>query len=128
MAALFFTAIRLYGMKSDGRWYSIESAFPGGSPVCSFCVAVPQGSKGEHIETLPAQKALSLFHYGAYEGLPSAAEALLEYAESRGLRTLGILRRVFLEGPPQHRDPSRFVTQLLLPLAAAESDSAVSGS
>ena len=33
-----------------------------------------------------------------------------------GLTPTGILRRIYLEGPPQHKDPEKFVTQVALPL------------
>ena len=28
----------------------------------------------------------------------------------------GILRHTYLEGPPQHKDPAKFITQVILPI------------
>ena len=55
-------------------------------------------------------------HHGAYEGLPAAEKKLRAYARRHGLTPTGKLRRIYLEGPPQHKDPAKFVTQVALPL------------
>ena len=41
---------------------------------------------------------------------------LVEYAKENGFTPLGTLRHVYLEGPPQHKDPSKFITQVVLPI------------
>lgn len=43
-------------------------------------------------------------------------EKLRAYARQHGLTPTGKLRRIYLEGPPQHKDPAKFVTQVALPL------------
>ena len=45
------------------------------------------------------------------------ARQLIEYATTRGLSPLGTVRHTYLEGPPQHKDPAKFITQLSLPVA-----------
>ena len=71
---------------------------------------------------LPAVQALSLYHHGAYETLPGAAQRLLACAQARGLTPAGTIRRIYLEGPPQHNDPAKFITQVALPLREADTD------
>ena len=44
------------------------------------CIAVPPESLGEHLVTLPCQKALCIFYHGAYEGLPVIVKHLCAYA------------------------------------------------
>ena len=107
--------LRLYGTDITQRMYLVESSIRRPNKV-SFCVAVLPESEGDHVVTLPATPALSLYHHGAYEGLPAAEKKLRAYARRHGLTPTGKLRRIYLEGPPQHKDPARFVTQVALPL------------
>ena len=44
------------------------------------------------------------------------AQKLLEYAKENGLEPRGMVRNTYLEGPPQHKDPHKFITQVALPL------------
>ena len=97
-------AMRLYGTDITQRMYLVESSIRRPNKV-SFCVAVPPESEGDHVVTLPATPALSLYHHGAYEGLPAAEKKLRAYARQHGFTPKGKLRRIYLEGPPQHKDP-----------------------
>ena len=106
-------AMRAYGTDITRRMYFTEYALAAPEEV-SFCVAVPPGSAGEHVETLPAASAVCLYHHGAYEELPAAGQKLLDYAQEHGLSPAGTLRHIYLEGPPQHKDPAKFITQAAL--------------
>ena len=99
-ALLHTTALegmRLYGTDITQRMYLVESSIRRPNKV-SFCVAVPPESEGDHVVTLPATPALRA------------------YARQHGFTPKGTLRRIYLEGPPQHKDPAKFVTQVALPL------------
>lgn len=120
MALLRSTALegmRLYGTDLSRRMYLVESSLDRPDEI-SFCVAVPPESQGEYIVTLPAAQALSLYHHGPYETLPAAGQKLLAYARENTLAPAGTIRRIYLEGPPQHEDPAKFITQVVLPLLA----------
>lgn len=52
----------------------------------------------------------------AYEEMYDVAQKLLEYAKENGLEPRGMVRNTYLEGPPQHKDPHKFITQVALPL------------
>lgn len=108
-------AMRLYGTDITQRMYLVESAIAHPQEV-AFCAAVPPESEGDHVVTLPAAPALSLYHHGAYEDLPAAEKKLHAYARRHGFTPKGTLRRIYLEGPPQHKDPAKFVTQVALPI------------
>ena len=108
--------MRLYGTDITQRMYLVESRLDRPEEI-SFCVAVPPESRGEGIRILPAAQALSVYHHGAYETLYTAVEQLIGYAREHGLRHTGVIRRIYLEGPPQHKDPDKFITQVVLPLA-----------
>ena len=109
-------ALRLYGTDVSRRMYFIEYAI--GAPAdVAFCVAVPPSSRGQYVTELPAARALCVYHHGPYEDLPAVARQLIEYATTRGLSPLGTVRHTYLEGPPQHKDPAKFITQLSLPVA-----------
>lgn len=114
-------AMRLYGTDISHRLYLVESFIDRPDEI-AFCVAVPPESRGEHVVLLPAAPALSLYHHGAYETLPGAAQRLLACAQARGLTPAGTVRRIYLEGPPQHKDPAKFITQVALPLRETGTD------
>lgn len=106
-------AIRVYGTDITRRMYFIE--YPIANPAeVAFCVAIPEDSQGEFVETLPAVHAVCLYHHGAYEELPTIRQQLLTYAAQHNLTPLGSLRHTYLEGPPQHKDPNKFITQVSL--------------
>ena len=108
-------AMRLYGTDITQRMYLVESAIAHPQEV-AFCAAVPLESEGDHVVTLPATPALSLYHHGAYEDIPAVEQRLLAYAREHGMTPTGTLRHTYLEGPPQHKDPSKFITQVILPI------------
>ena len=108
-------AMRAYGTDITRRMYFIE--YPISAPLeAAFCVAVPPGSEGEFVTLLPPTDALSIYHHGAYEDLPAVGRRLLEYAAEHQFSPRGTLRHIYLEGPPQHKDPSKFITQVVLPI------------
>ena len=51
-----------------------------------------------------------------HDELDRHIEKLRAYARQHGFTPKGTLRRIYLEGPPQHKDPAKFVTQVALPL------------
>lgn len=111
-------AMRLYGTDITRRMYFIEHFIdrPG---EAAFCVAIPEGCRGEFVENLPQTRAICIYHHGAYEELPAVGQRLLDYAAEHGLKPGGILRHTYLEGPPQHKDPEKFVTQVALTVERA---------
>lgn len=109
------TAMRTYGTDITRRLYFAE--YPVGRPSeVSFCVSVPPESCGQHIEVMEETSAIGLYYHGAYERLPIAAEQLLSHARETGRTPRGTLRHIYLEGPPQHKDPAKFITQVVLPV------------
>ena len=105
-------AMRKYGTDTTRRMYFTEHSVSNPMNV-SYCVAVPPESKGEYTKNIPELKAISLFHHGAYENIPEARARLISYAEENSLKLTGIFRSIYLEGPPQHKDKSKFITQII---------------
>lgn len=106
-------AMRLYGTDTTRRMYFTEHASAQPDET-AFCVAIPAGSCGEYVKTLPAVRALCLYHHGAYEELSAVRERLLDYAAEHGVTAPVVFRHTYLEGPPQHKDPDKFITQVSL--------------
>ncbi len=105
-------AMRMYGTDTTRRMYFTE--YSASSPQeISYCVAVPQESRGEYVKTLPELRAISFFHHGAYEEISESRKRLLSYAEENNIKLSGVFRNIYLEGPPQHKDKSKFITQIL---------------
>ena len=105
-------AMKMHGTDTTKRMYFTE--YDAKSPTdISYCVAVPPESEGEHIVRIPELKAISFFHHGAYEEIPNARKNLINYAKENGIKLSGVFRNIYLEGPPQHKDKSKFITQII---------------
>lgn len=105
-------AIRKYGTDISRRMYFIEYSLKKPHEI-SYCVAVPKGSHGEYVGNLPSLNAISFFHHGAYEDIPKTREKLINYANSNKIKLSGTFRNLYIEGPPQHKDKSKFITQVI---------------
>lgn len=105
-------AMKKYGTDTTKRMYFTEHSTNAPEEV-SYCVAVPAGSCGEYIESVPELPAISFFHHGAYEDIPEARKKLIVYAEENDIKLTGVFRNLYLEGPPQHKDKSKFITQII---------------
>ena len=108
-------AMRAYGTDTTKRMYFIEYPLANTDEI-SYYVAVSPESKGEYIINTPSCRAISIFHHGAYEEIPAARERLISYAKQNQFKISGKCRHVYLEGPPQHKDKSKFITQVILPI------------
>ena len=104
--------MRMYGTDTTRRLYFTQHSV-NDPEMISYCVAVPPESEGEYVESIPTLKAISVFHHGAYENIPEVREKLAVYAKENNLKLTGVFRNLFLEGPPQHKDKSKFITQVI---------------
>lgn len=105
-------AMRKHGTDTTRRMYFTEHSANAPEEI-SYCVAVPPESTGEFIEKIPKLNAISFFHHGAYEEIVEARKGLISYAEENNIELSGTFRNLYLEGPPQHKDPSKFITQII---------------
>lgn len=105
-------AMKLHGTDTTRRMYFTEYSAANPQDV-SYCVAVPPGSKGEYVKSVPELKAISFFHHGAYEEISNARKRLVSYAQENNIKLTGVFRNIYLEGPPQHKDKTKFITQII---------------
>lgn len=112
-------AMKAYGTDTTRRMYFIEYSMENEDNI-SCCVAVPQESKGSNVINVPGFRAISIYHHGAYEDIPASRQKLVSYAKQNGLKIDGSCRHIYIEGPPQHKDESKFITQIILPLSRKE--------
>lgn len=106
-------ALTQYGTDLSRRQYFSEFTYDTPDNV-TFYAAVPKDSKGAHIIRLPAIRGLCAYHHGSYESLCEAYTQLLDFAKENHLAHSGRFRSIYLEGPPQHKDSAKFITQLIL--------------
>lgn len=107
------TAIKKYGSDSSKRMFFIQ--YPLTDPeLISYCVAVMPGSQGQDIIELPEEKVLCIFYHGSYESIPDVRDKIIAYAKENNIVSKGICRHIYLEGPPQHKEPEKFITQVAL--------------
>ena len=105
-------AMKKHGTDITRRMYFTEYSEKTPEEI-SYCVAVPSESEGENIEHLPELKAISFFHHGAYEEISGVRKKLITYAVENNIKLTGRFRNLYLEGPPQHKDKSKFITQII---------------
>ena len=110
---VFITAMRQYGSDTSKRMFFIEYDLAD-PDLISYCIAVPQNNQGAELYQLPEEQALSIFYHGSYESIPQVRDKLVAYAAENHITLKGICRHIYLEGPPQHSDPSKFITQVAL--------------
>lgn len=110
------SSMRQYTSDTSRRMYFIEYPLEDHGLI-SYCISVVSSSRGEHIRTLPDEQALSLFYHGSYESIPAIRDQMIAYAQQHRLTLKGTCRHIYLEGPPSHTDPDKFITQIILPLA-----------
>ena len=116
LRGVFIEAIRQYGSDTSQHMFFTEYNLSNpGDFTC--CIAVPPESQGEHLVTLPPRSALCIFYHGAYEGIPAVVKHLCEYAKEQQIPLKGTARHLYLEGPPQHKNPENFLTQVAVLVA-----------
>lgn len=78
-----------------------------------------EGVSNERIRfrTLPATKALCIYHKGAYDRLGDAYAYLMEYAESNGYRPTDYPRECYIDGIWNKEDVADWLTEIQLPIA-----------
>lgn len=108
-------AMRKYVTDTTRRMYFTEYPLNDTDEI-TYAVAVLPESSGENVAKIPNFSAVSVFHYGAYEDICKTREKLISYANENNLKISGICRHIYVEGPPQHKDPAKFITQILLPI------------
>ena len=108
-------AMRKYETDITRRMYFIEYSLEDTDNL-TYAVSVSPQSEGQSIWHIPSLDAISLCHYGAYEDIYKARDKLIAYAAENNVKITGICRHVYVEGPPQHKDPSKFITQIILPI------------
>lgn len=108
---VFISAMKRFGSDTSKRMFFIEYPLEDLNQT-SYCIAVPPSSQGEDIVHLPEEKALCIFYHGSYENLAEVRRKILSYAMENGIETKGFCRHLYLEGPPQHTDPAKFITQV----------------
>lgn len=108
-------AMRQYKTDISRRMYFIEYPLTDADDL-TYAVSVDSQSEGENILRIPDFNAISLFHHGSYEDIPQAKEKLIAFAKDNNIKLSGKCRHVYVEGPPQHHDPSKFITQIILPV------------
>ena len=105
-------AMRKYETDTRKRLYFTE--YSANAPTnINYCVAIPDGCEGEYVKIIPELKAISFFHHGAYEEIQEVRKRLITYAEEHNLKLTGVFRNNYLEGPPQHKDKKKFITQII---------------
>ncbi len=93
-----------------------------------LCVPIKHSISSTNSEVkqkrLPALKALSTVHIGAYEHLKYAYKALFDYAVSHDLKLLTPSREIYTQSPGMlfKGNPDNYKTEILIPFSIIESE------
>ncbi|NHI92271.1 MAG: AraC family transcriptional regulator, partial [Candidatus Lokiarchaeota archaeon] len=84
-------------------------------------IAVPirgriKADDGFEIKELPAIKAATTMHTGAYQYLMDTYNKLFKYISENGYQVLGPVREIYLTNPNEKKDEEN-LTELLVPIA-----------
>ncbi len=112
-----YEALYKYQIDLTRHMYWIEFSLEDPDLV-AYNAVVPAGSSGENVVQLPAVQAIATYHHGSYEYLPPVRSRLLDYAKKHEIVLSGQCRHIYLEGPPQHKNPEQYVTLVALPIRA----------
>lgn len=102
-----FTAI-YHDMEHMEKNVDIEAALP---VSADFPVTPPLT-----IRTLPAAEAVVTIHYGSYDDIHNAYQALMAWCEANGYELDGPDREIYLVGPDKTQNPAEYVTELQQPV------------
>lgn len=116
MREIALEAMHKCGTDITGQMYFVEYPLNDTEEI-TYGVVAPSGSRGENILEIPEFHAIAAYHYGAYENISESRGKLIAYAKENNLKISGKCRHVYVEGPPQHKDKSKFITQVILPVA-----------
>ncbi|MEA5050935.1 MAG: MerR family transcriptional regulator [Oscillospiraceae bacterium] len=75
-------------------------------------------------KTLPQATVLSVLHRGPYADLPAAYLFCYAWAQRSNCLVMGRPRECYIDGPWNKRDPSQYLTELQVPIVAAEAPGA----
>jgi effector-binding domain-containing protein len=92
---------------------------PGPEWKIGVAVPVPEGTVGEGAVqpiTLPGGKMVSTMHIGPYEKMRESWSALSDWINNSEYYPAGPGLEVYLVGPPQETDSTKFRTELLWPV------------
>lgn len=85
-----------------------------------LCVPIKKeiDNKAIRCKILPQVKALRTTHYGSYETLYLAYQAMFEYVNTHHIETFTPSREIYIKGPGTifKGNPDNYVTEILLPL------------
>jgi len=85
-------------------------------PVSSSKLASGEFFKGQSY----AGPCIKTTHFGAYEGIGDAHEAMTEYLKANNLEMGDVVMEVYSAGPNQHPDPADYMTEIYYSIKKAE--------
>lgn len=110
---LLAVTLRKYSSDSTKRMFFIEYSLDAPEFV-SYYISVSSNTHDDNLIHLPEEDSLSLYYHGNYEDIPMIREKLIDYAKENNIPLKGTCRHIYLEGPAQHKDPSKYITQIAL--------------
>lgn len=74
------------------------------------------GNERITFRTLPATKAICIYHKGHYDDLGEAYSYLMKYAADNGYKASGFARECYIDGIWNKSDPADWLTEIQLPV------------
>ena len=116
MRDIAYMAMSSHGADVSGRMYFTRYPLYDSENI-TYCAIVPFGTKGGNIEKLSKVKAIAKYHHGRYETILETRDELVRFAKENRIDLSGECRHIYLEGPPQHKNPENYITMIALLLS-----------
>lgn len=89
----------------------------GDMELCVPTEEIPN-SRGVEVKVIPAFKALCVTHFGPYETLNKAYEAIDKYAQQEKIKISAPFREVYIKGPGMifKGNPDKYITEIVFPI------------
>lgn len=113
----YIAAARTGKMSMIARMFTMRMAQDPNELDLMCCIPVEDSFDGSERVEFAETPALCIYYRGPYEGTATAIRALVEHVEENGIKTTGLFRSIYLEGPPNRGENSAdYITQIAVPV------------
>lgn len=113
----YIAAARTGKMSMTARMFTMRMTQDPNVLDLMCCIPVDSSFDGPERMDFAETPALCIYYRGPYEGTATAIRTLAEYVKEHDIKTTGVFRSVYLEGPPNRGEHSEdYITQIAVPI------------
>lgn len=113
----YIAAARTGKMSMKSRMFTMRMSEDVDKLDLMCCIPVDSSYDGSERKEFLETPALCIYYRGSYEEMATAIRALTVYVEENAIETIGPVRSIYLEGPPNRGENSGdYITQVAVPI------------